>query len=258
MKLKHCITLGLLSSALLISGFANAADTSATSIKNYKPAEVKKVQAIIHDYLLNHPEVVMEGVRKLRQKQIALKQAKTRAIIKANQQSLFHSSVSPVGGNLKGNVTVVEFFDYQCGHCKKMIRVIDKVLDHEKGVKVIYKEFPIFPGSEYASKAALAAQPQGKYLEFHKALMSDKNPLSKEDVLRLAKKVGLNVNQLKNDMKSKAILQELQNNKKMAKEIGIKGTPALVIQNTKMTDKIFFIPGAMDHDRLVSYIKEAS
>lgn len=261
MKLKHCFGHTFLTLALLVGGFAMAAptDTSlAVTSQSFRPSQVKQIQTIVHDYLLKNPEIMVEVMRTLQQKQRA--QMETRAIsaIHANSKRLFHSPTSPVFGNSKGNVTLVEFFDYQCPHCKTMVSAVEDVLEHAKNVKVVYKEFPIFPGSMYASQAALAAQQQGKYLAFHKALMADKNPLSKPDILRLARKIGLNIPQLEKGMKSKAIRKELQNNVKLAQDIGLVGTPAFILQNNKIKNKTFFVPGQVSSQVLLKLVKKAS
>ncbi len=129
-----------------------------------------------------------------------LSKAKSQALqgITSNKEKLFNHPASPFTGNANGDVMIVEFFDYQCGHCKEMQPVIESLLAKNKNVKIIYKEFPIYgASSNFASKAALAAAKQNKYLEFHNALFKVSGALNEHKVLEVAKSVNLNLDQLK-------------------------------------------------------------
>lgn len=230
----------VLITSLIISTFSFAAPAQSGALN---PAQVKQVKQVIHDYLLQNPKLMVEVFRKLQEQQRAKMEKRAITAIHANYKQIFNDRMSPRIGAANGPVTVVEFFDYQCPHCKTMATTLENFMKGNRNVQVVFKEFPIFPGSQYAAMAALASAKQGKYYEFHNALMADKNPLTKNDVLATAKKLGINVAQLEKDMQSKDVKQELQNTIKLAQSIGIAGTPAFIVQNNKVKAKTFFVPG---------------
>ncbi len=150
--------------------------------------------------------------------------------------ALFHGN-DPVAGNPKGNVTIVEFFDYQCGHCINMASVIQSVIRSDRNVRVVFKEFPIRgAASELASRAALAANLQGKYYALSHALLTTSDPLTEATVFSIAQAQGLNINKLKKDMQSPYVSNIIAANKKLAAQLGIPGTPAFFIGKTNATD----------------------
>ena len=194
--MKSRITILLLAvMSLVLVGPALAAD-------EFNPAQKTEIGNIIHKYLLDNPQVLIEVSQALQQqeRQAQLDQAQKAISENAKQLSNTHS---PVAGNEKGNVTLVEFFDYQCGHCKTMGPVISNLINSDPQLRVVFKEFPIFGAtSEFAAKAALAAKNQEKYLPFHEALLQEKAALSNEKVLEIAKNVGLDVERLQKDLNS--------------------------------------------------------
>lgn len=236
-------------STILGSHVALAADTSKTATPApaavFNATQKQAIEQIVHDYLVQHPEVLVEASQALQMKQqtMMLKQAETA--IPANAEALIHSSTSPVAGNAKGAVTVVEFFDYQCPHCKSMLPIIQSLIDANKDVRVVYKQMPIFGAdSEFASRAALASEKQGKYDVFHAALMKSQGRLPNQTVLDIAKSVGIDTNRLEADMKQADITKEINDNGQLAEKIGIHGTPAFIIisqEGGKVEDQ--FIPG---------------
>jgi protein-disulfide isomerase len=224
----------------------------------FSAKKTKSIEKIIHSYLLQHPEVLVEASRALQRKQQEAQLAKAKREIKRNRQPLF-SANSPVAGNPLGKVSLVEFFDYQCKHCKTMHVVVEGLIAANQHLKVIYKELPIFGAeSEFAAKAALAAQKQHKYAQLHQALMAQDAPLTTVKILSLAKQAGLDVAQLKKDMNDSAIEAELKTNLSLARSIGIMGTPAFVLAN-HMQDKqlrSYFVAGALGQPLLQNLINE--
>ncbi|MHB1221786.1 MAG: DsbA family protein [Gammaproteobacteria bacterium] len=163
-------------------------------------------------------------------------------------------------GNANGKITVVEFFDYQCPHCVDMAPVIEGIVKANPDVRIVFKEFPIRgPLSEFAARAALAANKQGKYYEFSHALLISKEPLTQESVLETAKKVGVNVDQLKKDMADKSVDEQLKANIKLAQDLKLFGTPAFFIGKTdaKAPGSVSYIPGQMDQTQMQSTIDKA-
>ncbi len=230
--------------------------------KTMSPAEKTQVEQVVRDYLLNNPEILVEVSRKLQEKQqqkmVKMQQDAQKKIPKIAKE-LFNDKASPVMGNPNGSVTVVEFFDYQCPHCKDMSPVLEAIVKQNPDVRVVYKEFPIFGNaSMFASQAALAANQQGKYKQMHDALMEANNPLTDKKVMAAAKSVGLNIEKLKTDMDSATVRNELEQNLKLSQKLGLLGTPAFVVgHSTKGSNAdipAFFIPGGTNVDILQQYV----
>ncbi len=259
MKLKHLLTPLAIAASLSTSAFA--ADTA----KPMNAAEQKQIEDVVHNYLVKNPEVLVEALQALQQKQID----EARKTIQKTQETapkfaneLFHQANDPSTGNAKGKVTIVNFFDYQCPHCLHMTPILDAVMKADPEVRLVFKEFPIRgANSEFAAKAALAAKLQGKYLEFHKALMQDvtqQQLLTEDSVMKVAQAVGLNVDKLKTDMKSDAIAQQIKDNLKLGQNLQLLGTPAYFIAKTNVTTAgpITFVPGQMEQPQLEATIKK--
>lgn len=216
------------------------------------------IEQTVHSYLLAHPEILMEMSQKLQAQQEQQVMDKAAKVIPANVQLLAHDVQSPVAGNVAGKVTVVQFFDYQCPHCKAMVPIMDAIVLANNNVRVVYKEMPIFgPESEFAARAALAANKQGKYLAFHRALMKTTGHLTDEQVLDIAKSVGLDSNKMQAVMNSPEISKELKDTGMLAQQLGLPGTPAFVVlteTGAKVNSR--FIPGQTTQVALQQAITE--
>jgi len=239
------------------------ADTADSS--TFTPAQRAQIESILHDYLLNHPDILVQVAQKLQQQQNDQMQQQAMKAVGTQTQALFNSPNSPVAGNPKGKVTLVEFFDYQCPHCKSVEPAVMELLKTEPNLRVVYKEFPIFgAGSQFASQAALAAQLQGKYPAFHAALMKAKAPFSEEEILNTAKSVGLDIDKLKSDMTQPSIKQELADNLQLANALGLPGTPGFIIAPTPTgntappSNKVSVIPGDASLAMLVHSVQVAA
>jgi len=205
----------------------------------------------VRNYLLDHPEVVGEAIRRLQAKQDEQDAADAKVAFKAHAGEVYRDPDSPVGGNPNGSVTVVEFFDYNCPYCKMMAPLIAQAESVDPQLRIVYKEFPILgPGSVFAAKAALAAAKQGKYETFHRALYQVRGHIDEAKVLEVAGTVGLDVDRLKADMQDKALERVLEKNEKLAQLLHITGTPGFVAGDQVTT-------GAMDVDALQSLIDKA-
>lgn len=229
-----------------------------STVAPFTQKQTKDIEQIIHNYLIRNPEVLVEASRALQRKQQTEMIAKAKQAIALNRVPLFKAQ-SPVMGNPQGDVSLVEFFDYQCKHCKNMTEVVHSLVTDDNKLKVIYKQLPIFGAdSEFAARAALAARNQNKYTELHKALMQYEERLSKEKVLDIAKNAGLNVEQLQKDMNDPAIGAELRANMDLAQKIGIMGTPAFIVASRTDGDNIksYFVAGALSKPLLQNLINE--
>ncbi|CAK0766121.1 DsbA family protein [Azospirillaceae bacterium] len=202
------------------------------------------IQEIIRTYLLEHPEVLMESVQAYQEREQAAEDTKRSQGLSSRKEQLFNDPSSPVIGNPKGDVTLIEFFDYQCGYCKSVRESLLGLINQDKNIRLVMKEFPILsPASTLAAKAALASHEQGKYWEFHNLLMGNRGPLNEESIMRLARSISLDTDRLRKDMESSQIAAALDNNRKLAEALSLHGTPAFIIG-----DKV--IPGAVDLDSL--------
>lgn len=259
MKFANLLTIGALT-ASLASPTLMAADAATTAMPD---AQKKEIEKVVHDYLVANPEVLLEVSQALQQKQQQNMQQQAQSAIKENTDQLFQGKTA-VAGNPKGNVTLVEFFDYQCIHCKKMSPIIDGLIKKDSGLRVVYKEFPIFgKSSEEASRAALAAGMQGKYQAMHNALISVDKRLNNQIVMDAAKSLGLDMKKFKLDMESKEITAALDANRELAEKLHLMGTPAFIIASTpdgqfKAGSEPSFIPGAASKESLQELIKKAA
>ncbi len=244
---------------MCLGGAAIAADTTPTTgmqTSSFTPAQVDQLQGIIKSYLISNPQVLVEASQALQAQQEKQMQTTAMSAIQKNKTALFDDTQSPSIGNKTSAVTLVEFFDYQCGHCREMAPQVEKLISEDKNLHMVFKELPIFGGmSQYAAKAALAAAMQpDKYYTFHNLLLTTSNPLTKESVMEIAKKAGLDVATLKKDMDSPAIEKQLKDNFQLAQELKVMGTPTFVIGNKAQT-KFAYIPGATSLDNLQEQIK---
>ena len=257
MKFTSLLAAGALITAMN-SPVVMAADTDTMT-----DAQKKAIEKVVHDYLVNNPEVLIEASQALQQKQQQTMQQQAQAAIKDNASQLFNDSMA-VAGNPKGNVTLVEFFDYQCIHCKKMASVLSDLIKKDNNLRIVYKEFPIFgKSSELASRAALAASMQGKYQAMHDALLKQEKRLNEQLILSTAKSLGLNMAKLKTDMNSKAVTDALNANRELAEKLRLMGTPAFIVAATpagklKEGSTPSFIPGAASEEALQELIKKAA
>ncbi len=226
-------------------------------------AEKKQVEQVVHDYLVNHPEVLVEASQVLQKRQQVEMQVQARSAIAQHAAEVFQSKLT-LEGNPKGNVTLVEFFDYQCIHCKKMQPVIAELANKNKNLRIVYKEFPIFgKNSELAASAALAAANQGKYKAMQTALLRIEKPLNEKIVMETANSIGLDREKLKKDMTSSAVKNELAANRTLAEQLHLMGTPAFIIASTPggqfaSNSKPAFVPGGASEATMQAMINQAT
>ncbi len=260
MKLQSIIKLSVLSAALALSSTSVlAAKNASKSSAGFSDGQTKQIEKIVHEYLVKNPEVLIEAGRVLQQRQRDEAMNHARKAIVENSSQLFQSNSSPVTGNASGDVNLVEFFDYQCIHCKHMTKTVGELLKTDKKVRVIYKQFPIFgKSSEFAAKAALAANKQGKFSALHEALMDVSEKLDDAKVLAIAKQAGLDVAKLQKDMQDPAVAKELMDNQKLAESMGIMATPVFVLGSNppSASMKTQFVPGAVALPMLEGLIKQ--
>ena len=192
-----------------------------------------EIEKIVREYIISHPEVLQEAMAELEKRQSEAEAVKHQAAVSANAKALFSSPRQVVLGNPNGNVTMVEFFDYNCGYCK---RAMDDMLTllKDPNLKVVLKEFPVLgPGSVEAAKVAVAVRMQDKtgkkYLEFHQKLLGGRGQADKDRALAVARDVGMDMTRIAKDMESPETRESLQESFKLADALGLNGTPSYVV-----------------------------
>lgn len=209
-----------------------------------------QVKELVREYILENPEIISEAIMALQAREEEARADQQAAALSTHRNALLNPNENTIIGNPSGDVTVVEFFDYNCGYCKSMFPAVKEILEEDSDVRMVMKEFPILgPGSVIAARAALASREQGKYAELHMALLSHKGALNQNSVEAVAKNIGLNVEKLRVDMEKPEINEILGNNMALARDLGIEGTPALIIGKT-------LVPGAIGVDRLRNLIAD--
>ena len=202
----------------------------ASAETSFTDAQKKEMGEIVRQYLLENPEILLEVSRALEAKQQQAEAEARKTTLESSADAIFRSPHDFVAGNPKGDVTMVEFFDYNCGWCKKGFPEVMSLIEQDKNLRVVLKEFPIFGGdSDYAAMAAIAAKKQNKYWELHKAMFSHEGKVTKEVVDELAKEKGLDLAKLKADMESPEVRQVIADNHALGQSLSINGTPAFII-----------------------------
>jgi protein-disulfide isomerase len=225
--------------------------TVAQDKSSFSPAQRDELKVLVRDYLVKNPEVIAEAIEALQAKMEQEKATQQEATIVMNKDKLLSPKEQTILGNHQGDITIVEFFDYNCGYCKSMFTDLIQVVKSDGKIKLVLKELPILgPNSVTATKAALAARNQRKYPEFHQALISYKGRIDDAAITAVAKGVGLNVDKLLEDMKDPEFDKIIDENRQLAEELNITGTPALIVGKT-------FVPGAIGKDKLQNLVAEA-
>jgi protein-disulfide isomerase len=224
------------------------ADTVAPTAggDSFTAEQKKALGEIIKDYLIKNPEIMLEVQNAYDEKSQKEQDAKLKEFMAKNAKDIYRAPDSSVAGDPNGDVTVVEFFDYNCGYCKRGLPEVQKLVNEDKKVRFVFKELPILsPGSIEAARVALAVRRQGKYWEFHQALLGSKGLANEASALKVAESLGLDMAKLKADMASDTVKSELQSDLQLAKQLGINGTPHFLVGDKS-------IPGAPDdlHDQL--------
>lgn len=237
----------LLVVAASLAGVASSA--SAQQSSPFTPAEQAAVKALVLQAIREHPEIVVEALQAMKARSEAEAEARARETLRQREAELLADPNAPVIGNPSGDVTVVEFFDYNCPYCKRAAPEIAKLIADDPKIRVVMREWPILgPDSVYAARAALAARAQGKYREFHEAMM--RTPRANEaTVRRVAEEIGLDLARLATDMEDPSVTAHLALSDDLASGLGISGTPGFVIGDT-------IVPGYVAHRQLQMIVEQ--
>ncbi len=250
------LSLKKLSAVAILAGFALSSPfTMPVSAKTFDDADKTAIQSIVKDYLLKNPEVIREALIELERRTAETEKNRQKKLVAENQELLTNPKYSHIEGNEKGDITVVEFFDYNCPYCRQSLKDIEKLIKADKNVRVVLKEYPILgKASTAASIAALASRKQGKYMEFHTALLTAKGRINDEQITSIAKSVGLDIDKLKADMKSADVLEAHKKNMEVGQKLGINGTPTFIFNDQVIPQVLPF--EAMQ--QLIARIRKAS
>ena len=209
------------------------------------------LEALVRDYILRHPEIILESVAGMEARQKAGKDAAAAAALVEHRQALERNAADPVLGNPDGDVTIAEFFDYQCGYCKTMTGPLMELVRDDGRIRLVLKEFPILgPESALAARASLAAGRQGKYEPFHMALMGLRGRLNEGAIWQVAAETGLDLERLRQDMASPEVNAVIEANYRLAQALGIEGTPAFAIGDA-------LVPGPAPREHLAGLVQKA-
>ncbi len=246
-SIKKCLfglSVLLTATSLSLAAQTNTPPKNATT-PAFNSTQIEQIHNIIKDYLMSNPEILLETAEALKAKQMAEKAKIQEMVITKNKTALFSDPNTPAIGAKAPRVYLVEFFDYQCGHCKNLVGPINALVKENPDLKVVFKEFPIFgKSSEIAARVALAANIQGKYLPVHEALLASGNPMTEDKAFAIAKKAGCDMKQLIQDLGSEKVTKALVANELLAESLQLEGTPALIFANAKQENSVL-IPGGM-------------
>src|SRR6201991_4291332 len=227
----------------------------AVPAQSISDAQRSDIEKIVREYIISHPEVLEEAMNELSKRQAAAEAAKHEAGVASNADAIFNSPRNVTLGNKDGDVTFVEFFDYNCGYCKRAMADMLELMKADPKLKVVLKEFPVLSqGSMEAAQVAVAVRMQDptgkKYLDFHQKLLNGRGQADKARAIAAAKEAGLDMARLDKDMASPEVRATLEENFKLAEDMGLNGTPSYVIGKQ-------VVVGAVGLDNLTKKIGEA-
>lgn len=225
------------------------------SAQTFTDSQRNEIHSIIRDYLLKNPEILEEVSTELSKRQATAEAAKHSAAINTYADLIFKSPRGVVVGNKDGDVSMVEFFDYNCGYCKRAMTDMLQLVKADPKLRVVLKEFPVLgPQSMEAAQVAIAVRMQDqtgkKYLDFHQKLLSGSGQANKARAIAAAKDVGLDITRIEKDMVSPEVRATLEENFKIAEAMGMNGTPSYVVGKE-------VVVGAVGHDVLKEKINTA-
>ncbi len=228
--------------AIVLAAAALSFSTGAVQAQQSK----EDIEKIVREYILKNPEIIEQAILELRKKQEQAENAARTQAITANKELLYNSPRGVVIGNPKGDVTLVEFFDYNCGYCKRALEDVSTLLKADPNLKVVLKELPILsPGSVEAARVSIAVRMQdpSKYWAFHRALLGGRGEANMARALAAAQAAGLDIERIKKDIKSPEVDATIAESEQLAKALAIGGTPSYVLGDQ-------LIPGALPHERM--------
>ncbi|PTX55541.1 protein-disulfide isomerase [Litoreibacter ponti] len=223
---------------------------AATTAAPAQDLSDEALRDLILQTIRDNPEVVMEAIELLQARQEEEAAAAAQAVLSSNRDALERDPNAPVMGNPEGDVTIVEFFDYNCGYCRRVFGDVKKLVEGDDNVRIVMREWPILgEESVFAARASLASRKQGKYEEFHVALMENQGRANEATVMRIAKDLGMDTDQLRADMDAPEVVAHLQISQQLTQALGFNGTPAFVFGDE-------LVPGAIQIEQMEALVAD--
>lgn len=245
------MTLFLRLATLALFLFVPLAASVQAQEARFTDKEKAEIERIVHDYLVGNPEVLVKAFEELERRHDDARITQMRDAVEQHSKAIYSDAEDFVAGNPKGDITLVEFFDYRCGYCKQSFKPLMDFVEKDGNIRLVLKEFPILgPSSLEASKAAMAAQNQGRYMEMHAGLYAHKGDLDAKAIDAIAKKAGLDVARMRKDMEDPAFADRVSRAYRLAEALGVDGTPAFIAGGT-------LFPGMADESRLKEIVEAA-
>ena len=244
--------------AVFVAGWTLPVAVSAQQAPGFTPQpsaftaqQREEMQQIIREYLLDHPEAVLDALTTMQKREQQVQQDQQKLTVANSKGQLFAAPEDGSLGNPKAKTVIVEFVDYRCPYCKGISANLRKLVEEDKELRIVLKELPILgPDSIYAAKASLAARDHAKFAEFHSAMIAAHGPLNETTVGKIAASFGIDFAKLKKQMDAPETQAVIDRNLALARSLGISGTPAFVIGSS-------VYPGAMENDILKRLIRTA-
>ena len=232
----------VLACGLLAAGAAAAQAPGAI----FTPEQRQAIGEVVKDYLIKNPEVLQEAIAELERRQTEAQKAAQASALSQSRDALLNSPHDFAAGNPSGDVTLVEFFDYNCGYCKRALADVQALMKSDPKLKVVLKDFPVLgPESVEASRVALAVKRQlkgEKLFEYHVKLMETRGRVNGERAIAVAKEMGVDVGRLQKDMEGPEVKATLQENVSLGDRLGLSGTPAFVVGNEVISGAVGLEP----------------
>ena len=210
-----------------------------------------QMQELVLQTIRDNPEIVMEAIQALQAREEQAQADHAQAVLSANRAALDNDPNAPVLGNPDGDVTVVEFFDYNCGYCRRTFSDVHALIKADSNLRVVMREWPILgEESVYAARAALASRAQGKYEEFHNALMSFEGRANETSVGIIAVELGIDIEKLKRDMEAPEVVAHIQTSLQLTQALNLNGTPAFIFGNQ-------LVPGAIELEQMQALVAQS-
>lgn len=210
-----------------------------------------EMKALVLETIRENPQIVVEAIEMLQAREAQAKAQQVQAVLRANREALERDPNAAVIGNPDGAVTVVEFFDYNCGYCRQVFDDVKALVAADSDVRVVMREWPILgEASVFAARAALASRNQGKYQEFHIALMEQEGRANEGSVMKIAADLGMDIDQLRSDMDAPEVTAHLQTSMQLTQALGLNGTPAFVFGSE-------LVPGAIELKQMKALVEQA-
>lgn len=224
------------------------------ALPSFAPAQAlteDRVRDLVLETIRQNPDVVAEAISILREREQKAQAEAAQGVLSENREALENDPNAVVLGNPDGDVTIVEFFDYNCGYCRKAFMDIAELVKSDDQIKVVMREWPILgEPSEFAARASLASRAQDKYGDFHMAMMHHKGRLSEDTVMEVANEVGLDTDKLREDMKAPEVQSHIDTSRELTQALKVQGTPAFVF-----ADQI--VPGIITLEQMQELVKKA-